>query len=124
MSPRSKNRFTPPLRPFYVSVLDDAGPTWMRTTKGRGQKAYQGYVVVFVCLFTRAVHLEACSDYMAEGFIAAYKRFTSHRSIRHTLHSNCGTNFVGAERQLRELHSEASAVLVTIALYLADNGTR
>ncbi|XP_071581642.1 uncharacterized protein [Temnothorax nylanderi] len=62
-------------RPFTHTGVDYAGPILLRTTKGRGQKAHKGFLVIFVCLSTRAVHLEVASDYTAEAFIAAYKRF-------------------------------------------------
>ena len=111
-------RVTGPSRPFAVSGLDYAGPIWMRTTKGHGHN-----IVGFVCFATRAVHLEAYSDYTADGFIAAYKRFSARRGISTFLYSDCGTNFVGADGQLRTLSDEVSAFLSTISCYLADNGT-
>ncbi|XP_033229338.1 uncharacterized protein LOC117180878 [Belonocnema kinseyi] len=95
----------------------------MRTTKGRGDKAYKGYIAIFVCCATRAIHLEVVSDYSAEGFIAAYKRFSARRGLSHTLYSDNGTNFVGADRQLRELFSEASAESDKIVRHITDNHT-
>ncbi|XP_033220984.1 uncharacterized protein LOC117175384 [Belonocnema kinseyi] len=89
------HRVTRPSRLFAISGLDYAGPIWMRTTEGRGHKAYKGYIVVFVCFVTKAVHLEACSDYTAEGFIAAQERFAARRGISTFLYSDCGTNFAG-----------------------------
>ncbi|XP_033227793.1 uncharacterized protein LOC117179790 [Belonocnema kinseyi] len=112
-----------PSKPFAISNLDNTGPIWMRTTKGRGHKAYKGSIVVFVYFATRAVHSEASSENAADGFIAAYKRFAARRSISTFLYSDCGTNFVGAERHLRTLFNEASAFSSTISRYLAHNGT-
>lgn len=123
MSPLPSFRVSPPVRPFAAAGLDYAGPIWIRTTKGRGHKAYKGYIAIFVCCATRAVHLEVVSDYSAEGFIAAYKRFSARRGVSHTLYSDNGTNFVGADRQLRELFSEASAESGKIARYITDNHT-
>ncbi|KMQ81679.1 hypothetical protein RF55_25575, partial [Lasius niger] len=60
-----------PSRPFQHTGVDLAGPVWLRTTKGRGHKAYKGFLVVFVCFSSRAVHLEVASDYSAEAFLAA-----------------------------------------------------
>ena len=37
-----------PARPFSVVGLDYAGPIYIRTTKGRGNKSYKRYVVLFV----------------------------------------------------------------------------
>ncbi|XP_033225706.1 uncharacterized protein LOC117178388 [Belonocnema kinseyi] len=53
----------------------------------------------------------------------AYKRYAARRGISTFLYSDCGTNFVGANRQLRTLFNDAFAVSPTISRYLADNGT-
>ncbi|XP_011858173.1 PREDICTED: uncharacterized protein LOC105555742 [Vollenhovia emeryi] len=75
----------------------------LRTSRGRGHKAHKAFFVVFVCLGTKAVHLEVASDYTAAGFLAAFRRFVSRRGLCQTLYSDCGTNFVGADSQLRAL---------------------
>ncbi|XP_011705706.1 PREDICTED: uncharacterized protein LOC105460907 [Wasmannia auropunctata] len=54
--------------PFTHSGVDYAGPILLRTTKGRGHKAHKAFLAVFVCLSTRAVHLEVVSDYTTEAF--------------------------------------------------------
>ena len=113
-----------PSRPFLHTGVDLAGPVWLRTTKGRGHKAYKGFLVVFVCFSSRAVHLEAVSDYTAEAFLAAFRRFVARRGLCATLHSDCGTNFVGADRQLRDLFRAASRDVGTIVGRLADEGVR
>ncbi|XP_033212182.1 uncharacterized protein LOC117169783 [Belonocnema kinseyi] len=83
-----------PSRPFLHTVVDYAGPIRLRITKGRGYKSYKGYIAVFVCCSTRAVHLEVVSDYTANGFIAAYARFVSRRGISKTLSSDQGSSLV------------------------------
>ncbi|XP_076302063.1 uncharacterized protein LOC143220282 [Lasioglossum baleicum] len=97
-----KHRVTPS-RPFHATAVDYAGPIWLRTTSGRGHKAYKGFLVVFVCMVTKAVHLEVASDYSAEAFLAAFRRFVSRRGICAHLYSDCGTNFKGADSELRRL---------------------
>ncbi|XP_011171524.1 uncharacterized protein LOC105204162 [Solenopsis invicta] len=74
---------------------------------GAGYKAYKAFVAVFVCLSSRAVHLEVVSDYLSEAFLAL-KRFISRRGLCHILYSNCGSNFVGADRQLRDLFADST----------------
>lgn len=64
-------------RLFLHTRLNYAGPINLRTNKGRGFRSYKGYIVIFNCLATRVVHLDVLSDYSAQAFIAAYKRFTS-----------------------------------------------
>jgi len=57
---------------------------------------------------TKAVHLDVASDYTAEAFIAALRRFTARRGLCEIIYSDCGTNFVGADRQLRALFVASS----------------
>lgn len=93
-----------PGRPFLRTGVDYAGPLLIRTTKGRGHKAHKGYLAIFVCMTTKAIHIEPVSDLTTEAFIAAYKRFTARRGLCSDLYSDNGTNFVGANNQLdREL---------------------
>lgn len=87
-------------RPFLHTGVDFAGPVWLRTSKGRGNKAYKAFLAVFICFSTRAVHLEAVSDYSADAFLAAFRRFVARRGLCDTVYSDCGTNFVGADSQL------------------------
>ncbi|XP_046604989.1 uncharacterized protein LOC124297725 [Neodiprion virginianus] len=68
-------------RPCLHSGVDYAGPFSIRASRGRGAKSCKGYIVIFICFTTSAVHLELVSDYTTEAFIAAYKRFTSRRGI-------------------------------------------
>ncbi|XP_029674527.1 uncharacterized protein LOC115242403 [Formica exsecta] len=51
-----------PARPFLSTGVDYAGPIQLRTTKGRGHRVYKAFIAVFVCLSTKAVHLEVVSD--------------------------------------------------------------
>ena len=66
-----------PSPPFFSSDVDYAGPISVRLTKSRGKGTLKGYICVFVCMSTRAVHLEIVEDYTSEAFIAAFHRFTS-----------------------------------------------
>ncbi|XP_011858832.1 PREDICTED: uncharacterized protein LOC105556358 [Vollenhovia emeryi] len=68
-------------RPFQHTGVDYAGPVMLRTSRGRGHKAHKAFFVVFVCLGTKAVHLEVASDYTAAGFLAAFRRFVSRRGL-------------------------------------------
>ncbi|XP_029159091.1 uncharacterized protein LOC114931276 [Nylanderia fulva] len=113
-----------PSRPFLHTGVDYAGPVWLRTSKGRGHKATKGFIVVFVCLASKAVHLDAASDYSADAFIAALRRLISRRGVCASLYSDCGTNFVGADRQLGALFSAASADGHRIAAFAAQEKIR
>lgn len=113
-----------PARPFSRTGVDYEGPVFMRTTKGRGYKAVKAFICVFVCLSTRAVHLEAVSDYTAEVFLATFRRFVSRRGLCRELFSDCGTNFVGADSQLRALFKASGQEATQITGRLAEEGVR
>lgn len=92
-----------PARPFSRSGVDYAGPISLRTTKGRGHRAYKGYICLFICMVTKAIHLEVVSDLSSRGFLEAFKRFVARRGHCYELYSDNGTNFVGAAKELKEL---------------------
>ncbi|XP_071578834.1 uncharacterized protein [Temnothorax nylanderi] len=94
-------------RAFTHTGVDYAGPIALRTTRGRGHKAYKGFLAIFVCMCTRAVHLEVVSDLTTDAFLAAFRRFTSRRGICEVMYSDRGTNFVGADTELRRFFKAA-----------------
>ena len=113
-----------PSRPFLHSGVDYAGPFTIKTWKGKNAKTYKAYMVLFVCFSTSAIHLELVTDYTTEAFIGAYKRFTSRRGICATLTSDCGTNFTGADCELKRLFSSSTKELGELASVLANDGTQ
>lgn len=94
-----------PSRPFSATGVDYAGPIDFRVSKGRGNKSYKGYIAVFVCLSTKAIHLEAVSDLTTAAFLAALQRFFARRGLAHDMYSDCGTTFIGANNQLHKNES-------------------
>ncbi|XP_029175374.1 uncharacterized protein LOC114943813 [Nylanderia fulva] len=91
-----------PSRPFTHAGIDYAGLFDVLWKKGRGHRSHKAYVSIFVCLATRAIHLELVSDLSTEAFLAAFKRFVSQRGIPSDVYSDNGTNFQGAERKLAD----------------------
>lgn len=69
--------------------------------KGKGHKSVKGWLAIFVCMAASAVHLEVVSDYSADAFLAAVRRFLGRRGICRNLYSDWGTNFQGANKQLK-----------------------
>jgi len=96
-------------RPFLRTGVDYAGPIHVRTSKGRGQRSHKAFIAIFVCLVSKTVHLEVASDYSSEAFLAVFRRFTSRRGLCEELSSDCGTNFVGADKALREMFRASSS---------------
>ncbi|XP_014216679.1 uncharacterized protein LOC106645349 [Copidosoma floridanum] len=96
-----------PSRPFSHTGVDYAGPLTIKSWKGRGSRMYKGWICVFVSFSSSEVHLEAVTDCSTDGFLAAYRRFTLRRGLPLKLYSECGTNFVGADKALRQHYTDA-----------------
>lgn len=96
-----------PSRPFTHTGVDLAGPVEVKSNRGRGIATSKGYVTIFVCLATKAIHLELVSDLSSTTFLAAFKRLCSRRGTPRHMYSDCGTNFVGAARSLQQEHQKA-----------------
>ncbi|XP_068140004.1 uncharacterized protein [Drosophila tropicalis] len=58
-------------RPFTHTGIDFAGPFEIKNYTGSACLTTKGYVCVFVCFSTKAIHLEATSDLTTERFLAA-----------------------------------------------------
>ncbi|XP_014215058.1 uncharacterized protein LOC106644171 [Copidosoma floridanum] len=89
--------------PFQKSRIDYASPFSKRLSKHKGKGTFKGYIAVFICMSTRAVHLEVVEDYTKEAFIAAFHRFFSRRGQCTDLFSDHGTNFIGADTELKRM---------------------
>ncbi|XP_066595459.1 uncharacterized protein [Prorops nasuta] len=111
-----------PSRPFAITGVDYAGPLRLRYAKGRGQRTYKGYIALFVCFATKAIHLEAVSDMTTQSFLAAFRRFTCRRGLCQKLVSDNGTNFQGADKELRNLFKKSSEFYQDIGKDLAEQG--
>nr|XP_033339068.1 uncharacterized protein LOC117227701 [Megalopta genalis] len=96
-------------RPFNNVGVDYCGPFFVKEKKFRNRNRIKVYVAVFVCLAVKAVHLELVSDMTTDGFLAALRRFTARRGKCHAIYSDNGTNFVGANRELKEIHQLLSS---------------
>ncbi|EFA08484.1 hypothetical protein TcasGA2_TC006136 [Tribolium castaneum] len=90
-------------KPFLHSGVDYAGPFYITLTRRRGVKSQKAYLCLFICLVTKALHLEVASDLSTATFINAFKRFLSRRGPCSVLYSDCGTNFIGAKTALDDL---------------------
>ena len=99
MSDLPSTRLTGVSVPFQHVGLDYAGPFSVRVGRNRIEKRY---VCLFTCLHMRAVHLEVAHSLEADSFIMALRRFQARRGNPVRILSDNGTNFVGAERELRE----------------------
>lgn len=89
------------VKAFSNSGVDFAGPVLITLGKHRGIRTQKAYICVFICLVTKALHLEVVSDLTSEAFLAAFRRFVARRGRCSDLFSDRGTNFVGANKILK-----------------------
>lgn len=109
---RSRPKFIPPFmaplprervtieRPFSNIGIDYCGPFSIRSGLRRISPT-KGYVCVFACLVTRAIHLELVSSLTTADFLPTLSRFMSRRGQILNIYSDNGSNFVGADRELQ-----------------------
>ena len=94
-------------RPFSKCGLDYAGPFQLKCSRGRGIRTSKGYLAIFVCLATKAVHMEVVGDLTTESFLAAMRRFSGRRGLPVEVWSDNATTFHGADAALRSMFREA-----------------
>lgn len=92
-----------PNRPYKKCGVDYAGPIAIKTSLRRNATIIKGYICVFVCFSTRAVHIELVADLTTEAFLNALKRFIGRHGVCSDIFSDNATNFVGANNKLLEL---------------------
>ncbi|XP_059220686.1 uncharacterized protein LOC131995745 [Stomoxys calcitrans] len=98
-------------RPFKHSGVDYAGPITIKTSNLRSTVTSKGYICLFVCMVTKAIHLEAVTSLTTNAFLSAFRRFVSRRGACTDLYSDCGTNFVGASKELQVLFEKSQKSL-------------
>ena len=108
-------------RPFLNSGIDYGGPFIIRQSNCRGKVTTKAYLALFICLSTRAVHLEVVSDLTAECFIACLRRFISRRGVPSTILSDNGRNFVAASKYLSDMFSVLNTEHNTINKFMISH---
>lgn len=97
--------------PFSHTGVDFAGPFIIRRSPGRPpstrgktpETTLKAWIAVFVCMATRASHLEVCVGLTLEEFMAAYERFVMRKGRCFHLTSDNGTTFVGTDNELKRV---------------------
>ena len=101
MAPLPLARLETSMRAFTKTAVDFAGP--FVTVQGRGKRRQKRYLCLFTSMTTRAVHLELAYGIDTDSFMNAFYRMTSRRGIAHEIFSDNGTNFKGADNELKSL---------------------
>ena len=101
MSPLPIERIKP--SPAFQNVgLDYFGPFQV---KGEVQKRVRRkcWGVIFTCDTSRAVHADIVQDCTTDAFLQVLRRFASIRGWPKMMHSDNGTNLVGADNELKRI---------------------
>ncbi|XP_062717177.1 uncharacterized protein LOC134292217 [Aedes albopictus] len=101
--PSARVNPAPPAPPFMNVGVDYCGPFQVNYPNRRASPV-KCYVAIFVCLVVKAVYLELVIDLTTQAFLAALKRFTARRGKPQLMMCDNATTFVGAKRELTELH--------------------
>lgn len=90
-------------RPFVTCAVDFAGPITLKRWKGLCRSTEKGYMAVFICPVTRAVHLDVVDDLSTEEFMETFRRFSARRGHCREMWSDNGTNFVGTDNEMQQI---------------------
>ena len=106
--------------PFTYVGLDVFGPWCItaRRTRG-GQAESKRWAMMFCCMSSRAVHIEVIESMDTSSCINALRRFFAIRGPAKQLISDCGTNFIGACKELGMSQNQPDA---TVQRYLNQQG--
>jgi hypothetical protein len=92
-----------PSKPFTNAGVEYSGPFYVKHGRKRSKTLVKCYVNLFACLFTKAYHLELVSELSTEAYIASFRRFIARQGLCNNIYSDNGTNFVGAEKELKKI---------------------
>ncbi|XP_033105172.1 uncharacterized protein LOC117107577 [Anneissia japonica] len=101
MAPLPEKRIKSSLCAFSRVAVDYGGP--FITIQGREKRRAKRYLCLFTCLATRAVHLEMAYALDTNSFLNAFYRMVNRRGLPKEVVSDNGGNFIGADKELREL---------------------
>ena len=95
--------------PFVYSGVDMFGPFHTKL----GRKSMKRHVALFICLSSKAIHLEVVHEMSTNSFINALRRFLARRGHVRVLRADNGTNFVGSENEFIKEYEKLSDFLNT-----------
>lgn len=97
--------FKKPTLPFYHTATDLFGPFTVKDTVKRRTRG-KCFRVIYICLTTRAVHLDIADNYSTEAFLSTFRRFVSIRGYPCTMNSDYGPQLVAANKEIRDASNE------------------
>ena len=109
-----------PAPPFNSVVLDLFGPISVRG-EVNPRTTLKVWGVIFVCLTSRAVHIELASGYDTANFMLAFTRFASIRGYPEKVFADPGTQIQGAASEFQSMN--ASLDLSKLGSLCSKKGT-
>ncbi|XP_055589611.1 uncharacterized protein LOC129741843 [Uranotaenia lowii] len=110
--------------PVFQKVgVDYCGPFYI-TYPQRKARPTKVFIAIYVCLVTKAVHIELAADLSTQAFLATFQRFCGRRSTPSLVMCDNAKNFVGAKRVLDEVHQlfVSKTFQDSVINYAADRG--
>jgi hypothetical protein len=86
---------------FSNTEIDLCGLIYIREGRRRTAKRIKAYVVAFICIAVKAIHLEVVSDLTTDAFLNAFKRFIGRRGKPSNVYSDNGKNKPGKRHHRR-----------------------
>jgi transposase InsO family protein len=83
--------------PFTYVGADMFGPILVK----QGRSTIKRWGCIFTCMCTRAIHLEVAPSLETDDFINVLRLFIARRGTPREIRTDCGTNFRGADNELR-----------------------
>ena len=109
---------------FLHTGVDYAGPFQVLRSKGRGIRSSKGYIALFVCFSSKAIHLELVGDLTSSSFLGALSRFVNRRGKPAEIWSDNAKCFKGADFELQRLLQDASFDWEKVSSNLAEQGIK
>lgn len=88
---------------FQYTGIDFAGYFEVKTSRRRNAPFVKCYVSLFVCMTTKAIHLELVRDLSTVAFLDAFRCFAARRGLPSEIFTDRGTNFIGAHSEMPNL---------------------
>jgi len=117
------HRVNPPKRAIEATDVDYTDALEINVSTFRGHHKYKAYIADFMCMATKAVHLEAVNGSSSKDFLWALPRFIGRLGYCKHIYSDCGTNFIGADKSINLWHEEFRQNVISTVIRNNRNNT-
>lgn len=104
-----------------ISPVPELWTRLFRALRREGrQKASEEIRLIFTCLASRAIHIEALDDLSTDSFISGLRCLIALRGVVRLVRCDRGTNFVGADNELKRAMKELDSKSITAKMLSAQ----